>query len=263
MSTFVDFRSRRQRRFSNDSASSSSTSPERELLDDDNESFVLNDNESVSSVALSVIDEDISDSRARDIEEQNRVSPISRLPAEIMIAVFSRLASTSDLRSCMLVSREWAKNSVQLLWHRPQTGKWDAIHSVVHSIRNANTYFDYYNLVKRLNLSSLGNQVSDGTLMPFAACKRIERLTLTNCMKLTDLSVARMIQGNRSLLALDVTGLENITDVTMHAVADNCLRLQGLNITNCRKITDESLEHVARSCRYVKRVRSIDTEHKK
>ena len=255
MSSFVNFReARRQRRFSADSVSSSSTSPERQV-DDDNESFTLNDNESVSSVAPSVVDEDLSDSRDSDLEERNRISPISRLPPEIMIAVFSRLASTADLRSSMLVSREWAKNSVQLLWHRPQTGRWDAIHSVVHSIRNANTYFDYYNLVKRLNLSSLGNQVSDGALIPFAACKRIERLTLTNCPKLTDLSVSRMIQGNRSLLALDVTGLEHITDVTMHAVADNCLRLQGLNITHCRKITDDSLEHVARSCRYVKRVR--------
>lgn len=238
---------------STDSGSSSSTSPERQI-DDDAESFIINDNESVSSLAPSDIDGDMDDSRVREIEEQNRISPISRLPVEIMLAIFGRLSSAADLRSCMLVSREWAKNSVQLLWHRPQSSQWGPLHSVVRSIRNANTYFDYYNLVKRLNLSALSNEISDGTLLPFAACKRIERLTLTNCNKLTDLSVARMIQGNRSLLALDVTSLDSITDVTMHAVADNCLRLQGLNITNCRKISDESLEHVARNCRYVKRV---------
>jgi F-box and leucine-rich repeat protein GRR1 len=254
-SLFNDARTRRQRSPSTESASSTSTSPERQLIDDDAESFVIDDNESVSSLAPSDVDEDMNDSRARDIEEQNRISPISRLPAEIMLAIFGRLSAPSDLRSCMLVSREWAKNSVQLLWHRPQTGNWISLHSVVQSIRNANTYFDYYNHVKRLNLSALGNAASDGTLLPFAACKRIERLTLTNCNKLTDLSVARMIQGNRSLLALDITSLDSVTDVTMHAVAENCLRLQGLNITNCRKITDDSLEHVARNCRYVKRVR--------
>lgn len=257
MAAYINNRGRRLRRLSNDSASSASTSPERNPVDDDAVSFQLDDAASISSADTSIVaEEDLDDSAARERAEQARVSPISRLPAEIMIAVFARLSSSADLKSCMLVSREWAKNSVQLLWHRPATAHWHALHNVVQSIRNANTYFDYYNLVKRLNLSSLGSQVSDGTLLPFAACKRIERLTLTNCPKLTDLSVARMIQGNRSLLALDVTGLDGITDVTMNAVADNCMRLQGLNITNCRKITDDSLEHVAQNCRYVKRVGS-------
>lgn len=259
MSTFIADRGRRPRRLSTDSASSASTSPERNPVDDDAISFQLDDAASISSADTSIAaegEEEIDDSVARERAEQARVSPISRLPAEIMIAVFAKLSSSADLKSSMLVSREWAKNSVQLLWHRPATAHWQALHNVVQSIRNANTYFDYYNLVKRLNLSSLGSQVSDGTLLPFAACKRIERLTLTNCPKLTDLSVARMIQGNRSLLALDVTGLDGITDVTMNAVADNCMRLQGLNITNCRKITDDSLAHVAQNCRYVKRVSS-------
>lgn len=155
----------------------------------------------------------------------------------------------------MLVSREWSRNSVGLLWHRPQTNKWGSLHNVVQSVRRVNSFFDYYNLIKRLNLSALANEVSDGTLQPLSVCKRVERLTLTNCSKLTDLSLAQMIEGNRSLLALDVTGLESITDRTMFAVAKNCVRLQGLNITNCKKITDESLEAVARTCRHVKRLK--------
>ena len=69
-----------------------------------------------------------------------------------------------------------------------------------------------------------------------------------------------MLQGNRSLLALDVTGLDSITDRSMFALAENAVRLQGLNITNCKKISDESLEAVAKSCRHLKRVRiPLDT----
>lgn len=154
----------------------------------------------------------------------------------------------------MLVSREWARNSVGLLWHRPQTNKWGSIQNVVKSVRKVDSFFDYSSLIKRLNLSALGNEVSDGTLQPLSGCKRVERLTLTNCTKLTDLSLTQMLKDNRSLLALDITGLESITDKTMLAVANNCIRLQGLNITNCKKITDESLEAVARICRHVKRV---------
>jgi F-box and leucine-rich repeat protein GRR1 len=63
-----------------------------------------------------------------------------------------------------------------------------------------------------------------------------------------------MLQGNRSLLALDVTGLDAITDNSMFALAENAVRLQGLNVTNCKKISDESLEAVAKSCRHLKRV---------
>ncbi|KAF2432036.1 RNI-like protein [Tothia fuscella] len=247
------------RRYSDgaNSVSSASTSPERDI-DDDNESFMMQQNDSQSSLALSIPDEELSDSLAREIAERSRVSPISRLPAELMIAIFQKLPSSKDLKNCMLVSREWSRNSVGLLWHRPATSKWDSLHNVVQSIRSAHAFFDYPHLVKRLNLSSLGSQVSDGTLAPFEQCNRIERLTLTNCTKLTDLSVAKMVNGNRSLLALDVTCMEGVTDVTMEAVANNCFRLQGLNITSCRKVTDDSLVQVARSCRHLKRLKFND-----
>ncbi|KAF2400275.1 RNI-like protein [Trichodelitschia bisporula] len=235
------------------STSSASTSPERGV-DDDNDSFMHLANDSQSSLVPSVAD-DVSDSLAREMAERTRVSPISRLPAELMICIFQKLGSTGDLKNCMLVSKEWARNSVGLLWHRPQTGSWEALHNVVQSIRSAHQYFDYSHLVKRLNLSALGQTCSDGTLQPFASCKRIERLTLTGCSRLSDLSVAKMIDGNRSLLALDVTSIDGVTDVTMRAVATNCFRLQGLNITNCRRIKDAALEEVARSCRHLKRLK--------
>jgi F-box and leucine-rich repeat protein GRR1 len=192
---------------------------------------------------------------AREIAERCRLSPINRLPAEIMIAIFQKLPKTNDLLSCMLVSRDWARNSVGLLWHRPTTGSWDSLHSVVQTLRSTQTTFDYDHLVKRLNLSSLGPQASDGTLLPFQTCKRIERLTLTNCSKLSDISVAKLIDGNRSLAALDVTGIHNITDATMGVVAQNCYRLQGLNITNCKHITNDVLEQVAEKCRHLKRLK--------
>lgn len=121
-------------------------------------------------------------------------------------------------------------------------------------MRKADKVFAYQDLVKRLNLSTLGPQVSDGTIVGMTDCKRIERLTLTNCTKLTDMSLAPLIEGNRSLVALDVTGLDQLTDRTLNVVADNCLRLQGLNVTGCRRITDSSLIDIAKNCRHLKRV---------
>jgi F-box and leucine-rich repeat protein GRR1 len=236
------------------SDSSASTSPERGF-DDDKDSLMLNSNDSLSSLAPSVTPDSDDDARRRAIEEQNRISPISRLPAELMIAVFSKLSSPSDLKNCMLVSKDWSRNSVGLLWHRPSTNKWANVKSVIQTLRTTASFFEYSSLIKRLNLSALGSEVSDGTLGPLSVCNRVERLTLTNCTKLTDLSLVSMLENNRSLLALDVTSVESITDQTMYALAKNAVRLQGLNITNCKKVTDESLEAVAQNCRHLKRLK--------
>jgi F-box and leucine-rich repeat protein GRR1 len=237
------------------SDTSASTSPERGPDDDDNDSIMLHNNDSQSSLALSDSTDLDEETVRRALEERARVSPISRLPAELMIAVFAKLSSPPDLRNCMLVSRDWARNSVGLLWHRPQTGKWAAIKTVIATVRRADSFFDYSSLIKRLNLSALYDDISDGTLEPLSVCKRIERLTLTNCHKLTDLSLTSMLQDNRSLLALDITGLDSVTDRSMFTLAENAVRLQGLNITNCKKITDESLESVAKSCKHLKRLK--------
>jgi F-box and leucine-rich repeat protein GRR1 len=246
------------RRYSDDeggsSASSASTSPERGVIDDDNDSLMLHENDSISSLAPSV-EEIISDSLAQEMAERFRRSPISKLPAELMLSIFHKLGSTADLKNCMLVSKEWARNSVGLLWHRPQTGHWAALQCIIQSLRSCHAAFDYPHLVKRLNLSSMNVQVSDGVLLPFQNCKRVERLTLTGCQKLSDLSLVKMVTSNRSLLALDVTAIEGVTDATMNAVADNCFRLQGLNITSCRKIGDDSLINIAQHCRHLKRLK--------
>ncbi|WPG98860.1 Hypothetical protein R9X50_00165800 [Acrodontium crateriforme] len=249
-------RARPLRRMSSGSSdSSSSTSPERGR-DDDNDSFMMQANDSQSSLGADLSPELSEDAELRRIyEERCRVSPVHRLPAELLISIFSRLSAPKDLQNCMLVSKEWAKNSVGLLWHRPAMNKWDSIHSVVQSIRKAKKFFAYQDLVKRLNMSTLALQVSDGTLLGMAPCKRIERLTLTNCSKLTDIGIQPLITGNRVLLALDVTGLEQITDRTMITVAETCLRLQGLNVTGCKKITDASIAALAKSCRHLKRLK--------
>lgn len=244
---------RPMRRLSMASDSSESTTPEREIYDD-GDSIMEHANDSQSSLGVSLDEMDLD--RAAHDEERMRLSPISRLPAELLIAIISRLSSPSDIKNCMLVSKVWAKNSVDLLWHRPDTRDWKNLLLVVKTARKKTGFFAYHDLIKRLNLAQLGDLVSDGTLEPLSSCKRIERLTLTNCRMLTDLSTAALIDGNRNLLAIDVSNMDQITDTTLYAVANNCYKLQGLNVTKCTRITDDSLVSIARNCRRVKRVRS-------
>lgn len=235
------------------SASSSSSSPERAVYDD-TDFFTAQRNDSQSSIGVaSLRDMTMSPS----LEREYRLTPISRLPSELLISVFAKLSSSVDLRNCLLVSKTWARNSVDLLWHRPLCNTWKNLLNVVASVRKETPYFPYYGLVRRLNLSNLSEEISDGTVQSFIACKRVERLTLTGCVKLTDHGVICLVNGSRSLLALDITGLDSVTDHTLLAVSKNCPRLQGLNITDCSRVTDESLVAVAESCRYLKRVSLI------
>ena len=235
--------------------SSSSSSPEPPI-DDETDFFTSQKNDSQSSIGVPSIRDRSSSPVSGWARPRN---PIDRLPAELLISVLTKLSSPGDILNCMLVSKTWSRNCVDLLWHRPLCNTWNSLVSVVNTLSKEDSYYPYSDLVKRLNLSNLNEQLSDGSLQPFINCKRIERLTLTGCKKLTDHGIIAVVTGNRSLLALDITGLDSITDLALLTVAEYCTRLQGLNITECSKITDESLVQVARNCKYLKRVRTPES----
>ncbi|KAI9812204.1 MAG: SCF ubiquitin ligase complex subunit [Pycnora praestabilis] len=236
--------------------SSSSSSPERAAYDD-TDFFMTQANDSQSSVGISTFS-DMTVTPAR--EREAVISPVSRLPPELLIGVFAKLGSTTDLRNCILVSRTWARNSVDLLWHRPLLNNWDNLNSVISAVQKTDGFFGYADLVKRLNLANpeLTERLNDGTVQCLQLCKRVERLTLTSCSGLTDFGVTALVEGNRSLLALDISGLSSVTDHSLEAVADNCPRLQGLNITGCVNITDKAMIAVSENCRHIKRVKLND-----
>ncbi|KAL5001505.1 hypothetical protein BDV10DRAFT_192121 [Aspergillus recurvatus] len=218
-------RSRQPTRFSSEapSESSSSTSPER-AADDDTDFFTFQANDSQSSIGAG----NPRDSHIQS-DPETVLPPIAYLPPEILISIFSKLGSPRDLLSCLL--------------------------KITAAVGEEDSFFLYSSLIKRLNLSALTEDVSDGTVVPFSQCNRIERLTLTNCRKLTDIGVSDLVVGSRHLQALDVSELRSLTDHTLFKVAENCNRLQGLNITGCAKVTDDSLIAISQNCRLLKRLK--------
>ncbi|MCJ1432266.1 SCF ubiquitin ligase complex subunit [Xylographa pallens] len=235
-----------------DSASSSTPSTPGQILDDEPDFALTHNNDSQSSFGAS-------SSREQSVQPPSVRSrpkyPIEHLPPELLIYIISKLSSPSDILRCLKVSKAWSDCCVELLWHRPLFTTWERLVNVVNSIQDSNAHWRYADLIKRLNLSNLSDQINDGTLQPFVNCRRIERLTLTSCSSLTDSGIIGLVRGNRQLLALDITGLHSITDLTVAALAHNCPRLQGLNITNCRKVTDASLVTLAENCKYLKRLK--------
>lgn len=231
-----------------DSQSSSSNSPAR--ADYEESDFYAGNNDSQSSIGVPTFQD-------MAVSEELKIPPANRLPAEVLIGIFSKLSSPLDLLNCMCVSKRWARNSVDLLWHRPACTTWPKHSSICSTLSLPDPYFAYRDFIKRLNLAQLADRVNDGSVVPLAVCTRVERLTLTNCEGLTDGGLTALLAGSSHLLALDISGDIQITEDSMMVLAENCRRLQGLNISNCTKISNESMIKVAENCKYIKRVRLL------
>jgi F-box and leucine-rich repeat protein GRR1 len=94
-----------------DSGCSSNNSPVR--VDYEESDFYACNNDSQSSIGVPTF---------RDMavsEELVKVTPANQLPAEVLIGIFSKLSNPVDLLNCIQVSKRWARNCVDLLWHRP------------------------------------------------------------------------------------------------------------------------------------------------
>lgn len=231
-------------RDSRSSSSSGSPAP----ADNEESDFFLGANDSQSSLGVP----NLQDMHVHDDEEH--MLPVNRLPNEILIAIFVKLSSASDILHVMLTCKRWARNAVDILWHRPACTTWAKHKSICQTLGFETPYFHYRDFIKRLNLASLAEKVNDGSVMPLSVCSRVERLTLTGCKGLTDSGLIALVQNNSHLLALDISLDHQITEASINAIAEHCRRLQGLNVSNCTKISNESLINLAHSCRYIKRV---------
>lgn len=231
-----------------DSLSSSSNSPARQDFEESD--FYTGNNDSSSSIGLP-------NTGFRDMSvAEDKPSAESMLPAEIFITIFSKLGNPNDMLSCMRVSKRWARNCVELLWHRPACTNWTKHSSICKTLSLTDPYYPYADFIKRLNLASLADRVNDGSVLPLSKCNKVERLTLTNCVGLTDGGLIALVTGSSHLLALDIAGDIEVTEASMYQLAENCRRLQGLNITSCKRISNESMIKVAENCKYIKRVRA-------
>ncbi|KAF8470535.1 hypothetical protein BDZ91DRAFT_693482 [Kalaharituber pfeilii] len=252
---------------------SSSSSPERPAYGDDSDDFVHLSNDDGNSITDQLpgfrnmaVSSSPAVQRARKSPFSRRkyleyqTTPVYSLPPELLIAIFSKLSDAADLRNCLLVCKSWAACSVELLWHRPCITTWKCFLRLAEAIRSKNPTFLYPLLIRRLNLTFLAKEISDGTLKCLFMCERLERLTLTNCKDLTDSGLSNLIRNNPGLLALDLSSLCQLTDHTLESIANSCPRLQGLNIAGCHRVTNASLIQLSQNCKQLKRLKLNDCE---
>ncbi|KAF5387725.1 hypothetical protein D9615_000551 [Tricholomella constricta] len=184
-----------------------------------------------------------------------RGSPMSQLPAEILIHILKHLHSTRDVLSALRVSRKWCECSVELLWHKPVFPKYETLKKMSRSLVAHHQTFTYARFIRRLNLSTLSGGVKDEILSTFASCDRLERLTLINCENITANTLTRILSCFPNLVAVDLTGVANTTNEAIIGLALAARRLQGINLAGCRNVSDEGIMAFAQSCPMLRRVK--------
>ncbi|EJD01637.1 RNI-like protein [Fomitiporia mediterranea MF3/22] len=182
-------------------------------------------------------------------------SPATHLPPEILIHILRQVHSSRDLYSALLVSRAWCECAVELLWHRPSFSDLQHFVQMLQVISSQEKTFDYARFVRRLNFIYLCRDLTDSLFIRLAKCTKLERLTLVNCVELTDDALMRVLPLCNNLVALDLTNITSCTDRSIIALAQSATRLQGLNLGGCKNITDEGVLAIARNCPLLRRIK--------
>ncbi|KAG5652418.1 hypothetical protein H0H81_005066 [Sphagnurus paluster] len=184
-----------------------------------------------------------------------RASPMTHLPAEILIHILKHLHSTRDVLSALRVSRNWCECSVELLWHKPVFPKYETLKKMSRALVAPHQTFTYARFIRRLNLSTLGASLKDDILSTFASCDRLERLTLINCENITESTLTRILPCFPNLVAVDLTGVLVTTNEAVIGLALAAKRLQGINLAGCSNVSDEGIMAFAKNCPMLRRVK--------
>ncbi|THH07183.1 hypothetical protein EW145_g3563 [Phellinidium pouzarii] len=182
-------------------------------------------------------------------------SAASHLPPEILIHVLRQIHSPRDLHSSLLVSRAWCECAVELLWHRPSFTDISHFVQMLKVISSDEQTFDYPRFVRRLNFIPLCRELTDALFTRLEKCVKLERLTLVNCIELSDDVLSRVLPMCSNLVALDLTNITSCTDRSVALLARSATKLQGLNLGGCKNITDEGVLAIAEFCPLLRRIK--------
>lgn len=187
-------------------------------------------------------------------------SIIARLPTELLLQIFGCYDEPKHLRNVFFVCKAWARCAVELLWYRPNLSSPSVLVRFLKTLKKRDSaFFPYGRYVRKLNLAQVADNLSDQMMITIGdACHELERLSLTACRRLTDLSLVPIFEGNPLLVTLDLTNVELLRDATVFAIARSCHNLQVLSLAGCKDVTDESIVALAENCRLLRRLKLVE-----
>jgi F-box and leucine-rich repeat protein GRR1 len=190
-----------------------------------------------------------------DMERMSVRTRIDQLPPELLNIVFAYLHSKREKWAFILVCKSFFNSCVDDVWFRPQFTSHEKLASFVAVLSTTNLSIGYASLVRRLNLTSVYEHVNDEALRKLSVLTHLERLTISNCMQLTDDGVIPIIKNNPNLQSIDLSNNDLLTDRTIQTLAAHCPKLGGVYASNCKLLTDHCISQLAHGCALLKRVK--------
>ncbi|KAL1408918.1 SCF ubiquitin ligase complex subunit [Vanrija albida] len=184
-----------------------------------------------------------------------QVGSASLLPTELLIHIMRYLPANGDLLSAMQVSRTWCLAGYPLLWQKPALSTVEGFASFVRVLASPKTLLPYADIIKRLSVAGFAREINDDLFRGIAACKRLERLTLSGAVHLSPKALNDVFRELNDLIAIDVSGVTDVDDTVAQEIAISCPKTQGLNLTDCKQLTDEGLLAIAASMKNLRRIK--------
>ncbi|KAJ4478308.1 hypothetical protein J3R30DRAFT_3480420 [Lentinula aciculospora] len=226
--------------------------------DDDDEvhsKSILPFDEGDSQANITVVPAQWSRPTPPSVRRINRVSPMSRLPPELLIHILKHIHSPRDLVNSLQVCRTWCECSVELLWHKPNLNKYFIVEKMARLLAVPEQTFTYASFIRRLNFLAVAKELRDDIFCNFGKCDRLERLTLVNCHQLSGAAILQILPRFPNLVAVDLTGVVHTSDEAIVGLASAAKRLQGINLTGCKHVSDRGVMALALNCPLLRRVK--------
>lgn len=184
------------------------------------------------------------------------MAAVSQLPPEVLLECFRNLEDHADLRAVILTCRSWAVCAIAQLWARPHLADLRMLQGLQQTLAVERIgSFHYRDFIRRLNLSTVHKDVGDDDLAGFMTCSKLERLVVGGCKNVSDAALSGLVDRNRGLVSLDLSGLGQLGHVTFMTVAARCSSLQGLNLSECSAIDNDDLLAIAKGCPELRRIK--------
>lgn len=198
----------------------------------------------------------------------------SQLPSEVVTQILQHVLDSpeytaSQLLQCALTCKAWSYTALQLLWHRPIIAKPQTWLRFSKSLALSDSYIHYSSLVRRINLATIPEFISDDSLIALSDCKYLDRLTLAGCSHITNDGLVHFLNQDvgHFLQSIDLSEMKQVTDDTILTIARTCKNLHGLNLSvttakeeELNSITDKSILAIAENCKELRKVMCADNE---
>ena len=165
---------------------------------------------------------------------------IHKLPSELLFSIFM-LLTASDLLTCMLVSKSWAKHAVSILWRKPVINTTDALRTLATYLSEEKSTFLYSSFIRSFDVpKAIRGSISDGDILPFAECHYILSLGLAGS-SLSEDAVVTILLNNRRIKSINISGVSRMTDQGINEIVSVCRCLEDIDISCCQALTDISI----------------------